>query len=241
MKGIVVREMTSLVFRASTSTAATAPGAKGTHIRFDDAAPSQSTPKSKPKDKAKTKADDTKPGAHGNPHAAYYATITFNQIVLSPSPADRAVARQLVDIYFTFFRELLGEGSIAAELDEEKVPVIDGNDNLDDGKKGGKGKAKGKGRASQSGEGGAFAEVEDSNSRHISAILTGVNRALPFAKLTMNDAGFVQFACHRAYAKFVIQLWQAHRHPLPDHAYLDLQHQSPSSPAVTANFDIAQG
>jgi len=36
-----------------------------------------------------------------------------------------------------------------------------------------------------------FTEIEDSNSKLISAILTGMNRALPFAKLDAGDAGWV--------------------------------------------------
>ena len=50
-------------------------------------------------------------------------------------------------------------------------------------------KAKGKQRAKPTQVDTAFAEVEDGSSRHISAILTGVNRALPFAKLTAHDVG----------------------------------------------------
>jgi ribosome biogenesis protein MAK21 len=171
MKGIVVREMTSLVFRPAASSAP--PASTPKHIRFDD------KPKPKPTEAVKT--------APANAHAAYYATITFNQIVLSPSPADQQVARQLVDIYFTFFRDLLGvmekTGDVPEEVEEEEEEHTDG-----------KFRRKGKGRAKTKGDkaGGGFLEVEDTNSKHISAILTGVNRALPFAKLTTDDAGFTK-------------------------------------------------
>jgi ribosome biogenesis protein MAK21 len=47
--------------------------------------------------------------AVGTSHARYYAAITFNQIVLSPSQADRDVARELVNIYFELFKDILGQ------------------------------------------------------------------------------------------------------------------------------------
>ncbi len=42
-------------------------------------------------------------------HAQYYAAITFNQIILSTSAADRAAARKLMGVYFQLFREVVGE------------------------------------------------------------------------------------------------------------------------------------
>jgi ribosome biogenesis protein MAK21 len=172
MKAIVVREMTALVFKpaSSTSTSASRPAPK--HIRFDDAKPKA---KSKPAEKPTT--------APANAHAAYYATITFNQIVLSPSLADQQVARQLIDVYFTFFRDLLGVMERTGD-DEMKESAEDEED------KKGSGKAKAKARKMKDAEDAGFLEVEDTTSRHVSAILTGVNRALPFAKLTTDDVGF---------------------------------------------------
>ena len=126
--------------------------------------------------------------ARWNSHAWYYASVTLNQVVLTPSAADRAVARTLVDMYFEMFEEILG-----SKHDDD-----DGSE--DEGHKKGKGKdLKGKGkdasdvkqkkkqkRKEVKGEAG-FSEVEDSSSRLIGAILTGVNRALPFAQMHLSS------------------------------------------------------
>jgi ribosome biogenesis protein MAK21 len=185
MKSIIVREITSLVLRPTTPSAPTTTSSN-THIRFNDATPSAHQ-KSKPEPKKET-----------NAHARYYATITYNQIVLSPG--DREVALQLINVYFEMFKELLGEGK------DEGAEEMDGKEDAggkNDGKGNSKGKgndkgkekrmgtsrAKGKAKAKEiKGEAG-FAEVEDSHSRLISAILTGVNRALPFAKISSADTG----------------------------------------------------
>jgi ribosome biogenesis protein MAK21 len=181
MKGIVVREMTALVFKPTASSSASVTQATSSkHIRFDDA-----------KTKAKPKAPEKPATAPANSHAAYYATITFNQIVLSPSPADKAVARQLIDVYFTFFRDLLGVMERTEGREEEHDVAVDEEEGEMKGKGRGKGKGKSGPRKAIKGQDAVgFLEVEDSNSRHVSAILTGVNRALPFAKLTTDDVAF---------------------------------------------------
>ena len=46
---------------------------------------------------------------------------------------------------------------------------------------------KGKGKEKEEGDASGFTEVEDSDSKLISAVLTGVNRALPFAKLGLEN------------------------------------------------------
>lgn len=189
MKSIVVREMISLVLKppASSATASSVftsqpdPPMQNTKIRFADA-PSTST--AVPKPKSKKEAGDKKAGSGGNPHARYYATITFNQIVLSPSATDKKVAKELIDVYFELFKELLGEGKLDDEAGEEaEAEKKDGDEKKRHGN--GHGKRKGKGKEIK-GEAG-FTEVEDSNSKLVSAILTGVNRALPFAKMDVGD------------------------------------------------------
>ena len=194
MKSIVVREIVSLVLKAPTTSSTVSsilptsqnPPPQNSKIRFADA-PSTSTPAKK----AKPKKDDQKKsgGSGGNPHARYYATITFNQIVLLPSAADKKVAKELIDVYFELFKELLGEG----KMEENALEIGDGDLENNSNKKS-YGKRKGKGKEVK-GEAG-FAEVEDSNSKLVSAILTGVNRALPFAKMDVGDVRQV-FACHR--------------------------------------------
>ncbi|KAJ6488466.1 CBF/Mak21 family-domain-containing protein [Mycena vitilis] len=182
MKAVIVREIVALVLRPPAPPPPLAPTASK-HIRFaDDAKP---TLKLKTEDKKST----------GNAHARYYATITFNQIVLSPG--DRDVALQLIDVYFELFKELLGEGDgpgvdgdgVGAEgADKDKTTEVktDKGGRVRDA---GKGKGKGKGRVTEIKGAAGFTEVEDAHSRLISAILTGVNRALPFAKIEAGDAG----------------------------------------------------
>jgi len=184
MKSIIVREITSLVLRPATSSAAIT---SNTHIRFND--PASSTSKT-------SKNNVSEPKKEANAHARYYATITYNQIVLAPG--DREVALQLINVYFEMFKEMLGEGKDDAAEEKDGEGCVDNK--TDEGR--GKGKEKGKGRERGGnsrakekakakeikGEAG-FAEVEDSHSRLISAILTGVNRALPFAKLSAADTG----------------------------------------------------
>lgn len=196
MKSIVVREIISLVLKPAASSAAASsilpaqqnPSAQNTKIRFADA-PSTSTAAPKPKPK---KDDATKKtGSGANPHARYYATITFNQIVLSPSPVDKKVSKELIDVYFELFKELLGEGKLEEEVEvEEVVEKKDGKEHdkkheRKERKDRGHSKRKGKGKETR-GEAG-FTEVEDSTSKLVSAILTGVNRALPFAKMDAGD------------------------------------------------------
>jgi len=171
MKVVVVREMTSLILRPSIMTPATAPTPTNTHIRFTD---ETTKPASKPKQKQKSKPDAA-PKKAGNDHARYYATITLNQIVFGPG--DKDVAVQVIDVYFQMFKDLLGENS-----------SFDKQENADDrdGETAGK-KKKRKTSKEVVGDSG-FTEVEDASSKLISAILTGVNRALPYAKLGPSDA-----------------------------------------------------
>jgi ribosome biogenesis protein MAK21 len=168
MKSIVVRGIISLILKPSSSSAA-ASAQQNTKIVFSDSKPS-----------AKAKNEPSKKGSASNPHARYYATITFNQIVLSSSTVDTKVAKELIDVYFELFKEMLGEGKV----DEEELQVVE-----KDGKKAHRDNKKT--RKEIKGEAG-FTEVEDSNSKLISAILTGVNRALPFAKMDLSDTKFVR-------------------------------------------------
>ncbi|KAG6841522.1 hypothetical protein C0991_010136 [Blastosporella zonata] len=178
MKSIVVREIIALVLRPpAPPSAPSLPPTTGKHIRFTDADPK---PKPKP-------VPTEKKG--GNAHARYYATITFNQIVLTLE--NRDVALKLIDVYFEMFKELLGEDpekteDVAEKETDDKEVVTDkkGRVKVRDGK----GK-KGKGKLTEVKGAAGFAEVEDAHSRLVSAILTGVNRALPFAKIEAGDIG----------------------------------------------------
>lgn len=154
---------------------ATALTTTNTHIRFTDET-TNPTPKPKPKPKPKQKSKpDGAAKRTSNDHARYYATITLNQIVFGPG--DKDVAVQVIDVYFQMFKDLLGEDR-----------SFDKQENAEDhvGENASKKKKK-KSSKEVVGDGG-FAEVEDASSKLISAILTGVNRALPYAKLGPSDA-----------------------------------------------------
>ena len=184
MKGIVVREVVSLILKPRASTAAASAiqpsqptsSVKSTKIVFSDASsnPSKPPPKSSKEDKK----------AVGTSHARYCAVITFNQIILSPSQADRDVARELINIYFELFKDFLGQDVTYFSGSTEDVP--NGKEAEDGLSKRKSKKQKGKEITGDAG----FSELEDSNSKLISATLTGVNRALPFAKLDADDPRF---------------------------------------------------
>jgi ribosome biogenesis protein MAK21 len=178
MKTVIVREIISLVLRPSAPAPSTSTSSNK-HVHFTD--DSSSKPKPKTVDKQS-----------GNVHARYYATVTFNQIVLTPG--DRDVALRLIDVYFEMFKELLGEGGdvVEDELDPKgdykpKEFKSDKGGRIRDGGKG-KNNRKGKGKFKEIKGAAGFTEVEDAHSKLISAILTGVNRALPFAKVEAGDA-----------------------------------------------------
>ncbi|KAG6327792.1 hypothetical protein ID866_11297 [Astraeus odoratus] len=172
MKAVIIREVTSLILRPSMSTpATTAPPTQNTHIRFNEDG-STSKPKPQPKVKAKVDPDAKK---HTNEHARYYATITLNQIMFLPNEKD--VAIQVIDVYFRLFEDILGEGKAVDENEDACSETSQPSD---------KPRSKRKGKEIV-GEGG-FTEVEDAHSKLVSAILTGVNRALPFAKLGAADS-----------------------------------------------------
>ncbi len=185
MKSIVIREIAALVFKPAAQTLTnTSAAVANKHIRFTDEAP-------KPKSKAPEKKEV------GNPHARYYAAITLNQVILAGS--DKAVAIQLLDVYFEMFKELLGDGSLAKD---ENAPARNQDEEAEkEVRKDKKGRIfsddkKRKGKHTKQVQGAAgFMEVEDSQSKMISAILTGINRALPFAKITSEDVGFVVPSC----------------------------------------------
>ena len=158
MKGIITREISSLIFRPVKSTAS---GSKS------------------------TSSDGV------NLHARYYSVITLNQIMLSSGPEDQAVADLLVDLYFKLFREILHESARSEDTAKHAVTNDDGEGSAGKGKdyvdeptkrdSARLPKGNPKGKAPEAATGAGFTEVEDSDSKTISAILSGVNRAMPFA------------------------------------------------------------
>lgn len=207
MKGVIVREVKALIFRPTASSSAVAQaGAQAaekkasTHVRFgdgDDEGDTKAAGKRAPAKPAGAKDKGGRAGAPAmerwNSHAWYYAAVTLNQVVLAAGEHDRAVARTLIGVYFEMFQEILGAGGGSASRDVEDERDGDageaesedeGRGGAKDGKAKGKGKGKGKGRSKEVRGAAGFAEVEDTSSRLVSAVLTGVNRALPFAKVT---------------------------------------------------------
>ena len=176
MKGVVVREMASLILRPTR--AASSSNAGATHLKFKD-------------ESDKVKVDKTEKKDLQQSHSKYYAIITCNQIMLSQSPGDREVALQLIDLYFELFKEILGQGAEAAEhMDDAAEDEVDHSrfakeKRKREASKNGKGKSKADSHDSE------FKELPNSQSKLISAILTGVNRALPFAKLGPENVQYV--------------------------------------------------
>ena len=112
-------------------------------------------------------------------HAQYYAAVTLNQTVLSAK--EENVARTLLEIYFSLFLKLLADPNIA----EQSKPV---SESIKINKKGqiqgGGGPVGKKALAKQKKEQKSVAVEEDLREKLISAILTGVNRAVPYLSTT---------------------------------------------------------
>ncbi|KAH7886731.1 ribosome biogenesis protein [Phlebopus sp. FC_14] len=164
MKVVVIREITTLILKPSASTTAAAPTPRSNaHVRFTDDA---TATKSRSKEGLSTKKNSSN-------HGRYYAAITFNQVVFGPG--DKDVAMHVIDVYFRLFEIILGEGRLesATEATSDKAEIDTVRPKLSNKK--------------SVGDGG-FTEVEDADSKLISAILTGINRALPFAKLGVSDS-----------------------------------------------------
>lgn len=100
--------------------------------------------------------------------AQYYSLITLNQTILSSK--DKDVANKLVEIYFIFFRRLLNLSDNQDKEDRKKEK--EKNKKNKHTKKGEKDKPTDK-----------VDKLDDMESKMISAILTGVNRAFHFAEL----------------------------------------------------------
>ncbi|KAK6344467.1 hypothetical protein TWF696_008104 [Orbilia brochopaga] len=101
-----------------------------------------------------------------NAHAKYYSIITLNQTILTR--ADDRVANQLLDIYFSLFVDILGQTKLPPPKQASKPTD---------------GKLSKKARKRLDQEKKDAALDEEHNSKLISAVLTGVNRAFPFASI----------------------------------------------------------
>jgi ribosome biogenesis protein MAK21 len=171
MKGVLVREVADLILKP--------PSQYKAHSKV-------SHPSTKGASGSKSIANTTT----ANVNARYYGIVTFNQIVLSSkTPTDRGVANKLLEVYFEVFRTVLGEGNVgegAGKNDEgdEAVNERDGKGREEKRKMREKDRLR-KLRHSNVGttQGGLVDGSNDSDSKLISALLTGVNRALVFSNL----------------------------------------------------------
>jgi len=98
-------------------------------------------------------------------HAQYYTIITMNQTILTTR--DTAVANRLVEVYFMLFVKLL-RGVGTEETNQPKQ------------NKKAKGQKKRRGAVNWD---EVNQQEEEVNSKILSAVLTGVNRAFPFSKV----------------------------------------------------------
>ena len=116
-------------------------------------------------------------------HAKYYAAITLNQTVLSGK--EEAVARSLLNIYFSLFMDLLEKPESGKPSDiEPSTVVINRNGEVQGG-----GAAGGKKALKKLAEKEKVTTTDDQvREKLVSAVLTGVNRAIPF--ISTNDESF---------------------------------------------------
>ncbi|KAG8911303.1 hypothetical protein FRC00_006735 [Tulasnella sp. 408] len=169
MKAIVVREVSALILRP-------------TPLATPD-----------PKSKSYGKAAPLTSALVSAHHARYYGILAFTQIVLTPREQD--VAQLLVTVYFELFVTILGKTAQEEKDKEQLVKPTEGEAGKDkpaprkhsyraEVEKKQKTARKKAGKVGAAG----FVEAEDANSKLLAAILNGVNRALPYAK--MNETIF---------------------------------------------------
>ncbi|KAG0006584.1 hypothetical protein BGZ65_006369 [Modicella reniformis] len=107
--------------------------------------------------------------------AQYYAIITLNQTILNTRQVD--VANKLIDIYFVFFKRILGDHE--SQVKKTKSFLKENRNKVDKKRKKDAGKTKGPRKTP-----GEVLDLQDAeHSKMIAAVLTGVNRAFPFAKV----------------------------------------------------------
>ncbi|GAA6007955.1 hypothetical protein JCM10207_006979 [Rhodosporidiobolus poonsookiae] len=178
MTGILVREVSALILQPRTSApAAAAGGASTSHVRFGGESDDEGASKKKAAAAAAPARD------HARDNSRYYGVTTLNQVMLKKEQGE--VAGRMVDVYFEVFGDVLGRlpdkedsDDEAGEADEGEKKVAGKKRGRDEGKakKGKKGKGKGAAQAEQD-------AVNDVDSKLVAAVLTGINRAFPFAKL----------------------------------------------------------
>ncbi|GAA5981184.1 hypothetical protein JCM11641_003139 [Rhodosporidiobolus odoratus] len=183
MTPILVREVSALILHPRTSAPSQQPSTSSApaagHKRFGEDDDDEGEKPKKPKKKKDTVAEP--PRDHARDNSRYYGVTTLNQVMLKKEQGE--VAGKMVDVYFEVFNDVLGrlpdvesdgEGAANGEGEEEKkiAGKKRGRDEDKKGKK--KGKKGGEERKDQ---------VNDVDAKLVAAVLTGINRAFPFAKL----------------------------------------------------------
>ncbi|CAM6129014.1 unnamed protein product [Calypogeia fissa] len=113
---------------------------------------------------------------HVGLRARYYAAVFLNQIVLSNKGDGPKLAKQLIDLYFSLFK------AVTSVVDEEDRDSKSKRKKGDKGRKRGFGKGMNKGSTNAKEKENAANFMMEIDSRLLSALLTGVNRALPYIK-----------------------------------------------------------
>lgn len=175
MKHIVVKEIASVVLRPI----APLPASKSTsHGKGKGKAHVASVPVGQLSAAA---------GARSSDHARYYGIITLNQVMLSRSAAEKLVANRLIEIYFDIFRDLLGFHSSDVEEISQNGPAPKDRKRRRDEKSG---KKQSDTKDATSGlprqERRKIEKIQaaqESESKLMAAVLTGVNRAFPYSDI----------------------------------------------------------
>ncbi|KDN40347.1 CBF-domain-containing protein [Tilletiaria anomala UBC 951] len=175
MKAIVAREVAQIIFQAS------AGKPQLPH-----------TPEAKGKGKAASAGADAVANSKVNLHARYYGVLTLNQTMLTSK--DKDVANMLVELYFDLFEGLLEQ---QAHVDKDERRKVGGDGEADgaaeaaDGGQSAKEKRPRWKDSKKFGKGGKGSQplkkntmgVDEAHSKMVAAILAGVRRAFPFARL----------------------------------------------------------
>jgi len=166
MTPILVREVASLVLRPRTSSApATSSGA---HVRFGG-------------DSEKKKAPAVNAQDQGRDNARYYGIITLNQVMLNKDQGD--VAGKMIDVYFEVFGDVLGR--LPEKRDEESDDEERSKEAVKE-----KGQKRKRGEKKHDNDTVVASDgVSEMDSKLVAAVLTGINRAFPFA--TIDDEACV--------------------------------------------------
>lgn len=92
--------------------------------------------------------------------AQYYAIIFLNQIILTRTKNGEEAANKLIEIYFVLFEKLCGKNVSKKTKKSKKKSEINKINN-----------------------GANITEIDSVNVKMMAALLTGVNRTFPFAKV----------------------------------------------------------